>query len=423
MNWISTLTFIMCAGFSYVISKKKITPFFVFSLVWGVIMFCECLHLFGLNQSHSLTYCVIFLGVLSFGIGSMICRRVVFKHACHSFYLDKRLFIILSILTISFMMYPALTNVVAMSNGLTDFIEIRKEFSNIYSNIVLALIYNYIVQPFAMACLPIFSAIVFCDRYQKREKVLFFIFVTIIIFEKILIDAGRGIIIYFLIMMFFSYQMFVKKGQGIQLKRRMKKLLVCMGTVAILAYVGITIARGGSFSFLPRQIYVYICGCVPFLDSCIESVKESGQYLYGTGGLHGVIQLVFTMLDNVGLVSYPDFVIKSDELYNATLIARNIGENLYFNAYASAFYNFYIDGGIVAVVIEMLIYGGASRCIYNHVCREEENYRIKAIYFFVLYSLFFSFIRFQFSLAKNVIVCVLIFLIIRKRNINESCSN
>lgn len=384
-------------------------------------MFCECLHFFGLNQSHSLTYCVIFLGVLSFGIGSMICGKIVFKHACHSFYLDKKLFIILSILTISFMMYPALTNAVAISKGLTDFIEIRKEFSNIYSNIVLALIYNYIAQPFSMACLPIVSAIVFSDGYQKREKILFLTIVTIIIVEKIVVDAGRGIIIYFLIMMFFSYRMFVEKGRSIQLNRRTKKLLVYMGIVAIVSYVSITIARGDSFASLPRQMYLYICGCVPFLDSCIESVKESGQYLYGAGGLHGVVQFVFTMLENVGLVSYPDFAIASDALYNATLQARNIGENLYFNAYASAFYNFFIDGGIVAVVIEMLIYGGASRCIYNHMRLEQENYRIKAIYIFLLYSLFFSFIRFQFALSKNIIACFLIFLVIRKRKINESC--
>lgn len=405
---------------SYRTNRNKITPTFIFALLWGVITLAESIHLFGLYKSEGITYWVILTGVVSFSIGSYLFRNVAAKGVMtgKSSYYGVRMssFLILMTITILLLLKPTVQNIRDLLSGTLTMGSIRRSTDNVYSNVVIRLLYNYIALPCSIACLPIVSIMLVMHQNDKEKRIAGIIVATII-FERVFIDAGRGILVYFLVMLLFSYKLYWR-GDGLTVNRKKtKKRFFVAFLIAAVSYVMITVARGTPVPDFFEQLYVYFCGCIPFLNSNIQLINQKQEFLLGAGGLHGPLQFVYTMLENVGIARYPFFMQQSDAWYNNALIVRSISPTTEFNAYATAFYNVYLDGGVIAVFIEMLLYGAFARCVYNMTELQPDNQRIKCIYLFVIYGLVFSFIRFQFSLSRNFICFILIILIMREKRV------
>lgn len=427
MGFFLAILFFLIAYISYFANDKRITHAFVFPFLWGIIMLAESFHFFGLYKSNVITYVVILVGVVSFSGGSLLFRRVVPYYAKNEteveYQIQGRTFSFFLVVTILLLLYPAILNLKALIAGDVSMAMIRSSFGNVYQNVALALLYNYIALPFAITCLPIW-AVLLVSKTTTKTKIVYSFLVFVVILEKIIMDAGRGILLYSFAMLFFAYKLFLPRNASKVLRAKLRKTIIWSLISVVIIYILITLARGSEGSNIWRQIYMYICGCVPFLDGNLQAVSQSRHYLWGAGGFHGVLQLVFTFLDNLRLIGYPGFMIQADELYNATLVARSISPTDTFNAYATAFYNAYLDGGLATVFIEMLLYGAASRVIYNAVRRERNNYRMRAIYVFILYGIAFSFIRFQFVLSRNIIAILFIMLVIRRKRIaDDGCTD
>ena len=421
MGFFLAILFFLIAYISYFANDKRITHAFVFPFLWGIIMLAESFHFFGLYKSNVITYVVILVGVVSFSAGSLLFRRVVPHYAKSEieieYQIQGRIFSLFLVATILLLLYPAILNIKSLIAGDVSMAMIRSSFGNVYKNVVLALLYNYIALPFAIACLPIL-AVLLISNAPGKTKIVYFFLILVVMIEKIIMDAGRGILLYSFSMLFFAYKLFVPRDVSKALRVKLRRILIWSLISVVIIYVLITLARGTGGSNIWHQIYIYICGCVPFLDSNLQAVQNH-QYLLGAGGFYGVLQLFFTFLDNLRLLVYPDFMVQADELYNATLVARAVSPADSYNAYATAFYNVYLDGGLVTVFLEMLLYGAASRVIYNAVQRERNNYRMRAIYVFILYGIAFSFIRFQFVLSRNIIAILFIMLVIRRKRITD----
>lgn len=410
MGIILSIIFFFMAYIAYNVEQKSVSPTFIFTILWGVIMFAEGLHLFGLYESNLITYCVIATGVIAFAVGSLLCRRVVLIAGNRTVYeIRMSLFFFLMTSTVLLLLVPAFSTFSLLLSGELDMAEIRLTFENPYTSTILRLLYNYVAAPFSIACLPLVSMILMTDQ-SKFNKCISFLLTVIVIMERILLDAGRGILLYFFVMLFFVYKLFGNKQQ-LNLRKYKRMIFIMAVTVASL-YIMISSFRGGGLQGFGKQVYTYICGCVPFLDINLQVVDQEKVVLFGAGGLRGPLQFIFTMLENIGLADYPEFMSQSDVWYNNSLIARQIAPSTTFNAYATCFYNVYLDGGIIAVFFEMLLYGAFARCIFNMTEFQPNNYRIKAIYVFVIYGLVFSFIRFQFSYIRNFLCFVFIIIVV-----------
>lgn len=390
-------------------------------------MFAEGLHLFGIYQSSYFTYGVILVGVLSFLVGSLALKKVSTKQMLPKQSIVRsinfRMFFSFMGGTTAILFMPALSNFLAIVFGDLTMEGLRASFDNLYANIILRLLYNYIALPFSLACLPI-VALILVGKCSSKVKTSSFLLTAFIISERIFIDAGRGILLHFFAILFFAYLMFNNAGENKLRRKQMRTLIYTVLVLVVLVYLAITLARGTSFSEFFKQIYIYVCGCVPFLDANLQIINEEQVLLFGSGGLHGPLQFIFTMLENVGIMEYPKFMQVSDTWYNNSLIVRYIGPNIQFNAYATTFYNVYLDGGIVTVFIEMLLYGAFSRYFFNIAEEQPNNDRAKAIYLFIIYGLIFSFIRFQFSLARNFLCFIFIVLIVGgKKSPHENRAN
>ena len=368
-----------------------------------------------------MTYLVIFLGVLFFCVGVSLSYlfngfvKSSKQHKCSTSLRHAPFFVLLG-LTIILLLYPAIGNLIGVLNGEISFFDIRDSFGNPYSNKLLQLIYNYVATPFSNACLPIVAVIIISEKDKKTRKASFFGIITLLLL-RILADAGRGIIIYFLVMLAFSY--FINKNKkGIKNRnfKRIRNYLIFFVVVSTLLYLFVTILRGakGTSSIL-KQVYVYICGCVPFLDYHLAQISESGIQLFGFGGLHGPLEFLFTMLENVGIINYPELMASSDLWYNNALETIQIGDASVFNAYATLFYNVFLDGGFFSLIVEMSLYGFICGVLFLRVKSNKNDLRIKAVYLYILYGLVFSFVRFQFSLSSHFLAFIMIVLLFKKK--------
>lgn len=424
MGIILSMVFWLIAYFAYNSDRKKITPTFIFALVWGVIMFAEGLHLFGLYNSDLMTYCVIATGVISFAAGSLLCRRVtIIRGRNVSDKIKLPLFFVLMMSTILLLVGPAISNASLLFSGELTMKELRRSFDNPYTSTIFRLLYNYIADPFSVACLPIVSVILTTDHAKKIKYTSLFLTVVVML-ARILIDAGRGILLYFFVMLSFSYMMFSKESEQKINQKRNRRLLFISGLIAVASYIIVSAFRSEGLSGFGKQVYFYICGCVPFLNGNLQLVDQAQVALFGASGLRGPLQFIFTMLNNIGLMDYPPFMVQSDAWYSSSLAARYIAPSTPFNAYATLFYNVYLDGGLIAVFFEMLFYGAFARCIFNLTEFQPNSHRAKVLYIFVIYGLVFSFIRFQFSLMRNFLCFVFIIAVVGSGRLsNEDCSN
>jgi oligosaccharide repeat unit polymerase len=423
MDIIVTILLLIMACTILYMNKKKYNPAFVLCLLYGVIMFFESFRLYNMVRSKDSTYLLIFAGVLSFCIGVAVMGRVKLSlgtrlndNVQYKYSINYKAFIALLAFSIAMSTYPAIKNLTSIANSNLTFSTIREDFGTYYNNRVLNLVFNYVVNPFTSGCLPIAALSLFIGIEKKKT---IFILTTVFITMTVVMNAGRGILLYFLAMVYFAYKIETTDVQispeKAKKKRKYKRILFAILVLSVGGYIAVTKLRGTSANeAILRQIYIYICGCVPHLDYRIDEIRAAGVCLYGTGGCHGIFQFIFTMLENFGIMKYPEFMILSDTWYTNALSYISIGPNISFNAYATLFYNMYLDGGVFAVIIEMLLYGGVARTLYKNVERNPEDTRNKLVLIYILYGICFSFVRFQFTLHSHWIAILMLVLLTRR---------
>jgi len=423
----------------YCSAKKVYHPVFLICILYGVILFFESFHLYEMYSSKERTYLIILVGVLAFCFWALIASRIKLKWTRDSektfcrYIINYKAYTLLLIVAIMMSIFPAINNLQSIANSELDFVMIRDNFGVYYDNHLLNLLYNYVVQPFTLSCLPISVFSLFDDidnREKKRNLFLTIVFISL----TVIMNAGRGIILYFATLLFLTYKMETQNDKGdilrIAKKRKYKRIVGGIFLVAIVAYIVITKVRGAnSNSIVLRQIYVYLCGCIPHLDYRIDQIQSANICLYGMGGFHGLFEFIFTMLENFGIMTYPTIMTLSDTCYTNTLASIYIGPRMTFNAYTTMFYNCYLDGGIIAIIIEMSIYGFVCGTLYKKSITDPENLRCKLVLLFLLYGLCFSFIRFQFALSSYWIGILFLILLTNRvdsekgRFLGESNSN
>lgn len=406
------------------INKRIYQPAFLFCLLFGSILFFESFHLYDMYKSQTKTYLIILLGAISFCIGTVFMSRTKIRLrtkndiGSYNYSIKYKLYTYLLIFSIMMSLYPAVNNLIHISQSGLDFSTIRADFGTYYNSNILNLIYNYVVNPFINACLPITAVSIFIN-IEKEKKRKLFILTAVLIILSIFMNAGRGILLYFLVMVFFAYKIESDNAkfdlEKVKKKKRYKRIFIVIFILAVWGYIAITKLRGGSTSssFL-KQIYIYICGCVPHLDYRINQIQSANVCLYGTGGFHGLFQFVFTMFENFGLMKYPNFMLLSDTWYTNSLSYVSIGPNTSFNAYATLFYNCFLDGGLLAIIIEMFVYGCLCGAMYRRVISNPHNERDKLVFIYLLYGVCFSFVRFQFTLHSHWIAIIMLILLTRK---------
>lgn len=213
--------------------KNIANPLLMFSVIWLVILILNSLSLYNLRSTSERTYFLVFIGIISFGIGYLIIRifrskyTIKFNNRKYEYKLRYNLLYILGIVCIVYYLknIPEILNIILSGGGL-DKVRTLVQDSNSILNVrsgIENVIRILIIIPVSLA-LESITAIDFW--FGKRSKYLLGITITIILL-RVVTDGGRTPIVNFIIYMIIGY-IFCRKKFNTNLSkifnRRIKKI-------------------------------------------------------------------------------------------------------------------------------------------------------------------------------------------------------
>lgn len=374
------------------------------------------LNLNSFNAISASTYFIISTGIVAFSVGFCVFKFIIKEKriVIGSFRLLKEngesdkeqirynLVMILCISSIIVLFPEAVNSVKILASGGT-FETLRTNYSNGYSALnisILSLYRNYIVKPFCYIIYPL-CAIDFIKGERKRWLIAC---TFILAFLSTLYQGGR---IQFVYLAIHFVLIFILAGYQIILPKKMKRVLIGLVVLMIVTVVYITTSRGTS-STLSQTILLYVSGCVPLLDSHLNSLNFHPEYTYGLVSISGFLKPFFSLLGNVG-VPYPAFLTNIQHVFEVEKTI-SIGAFFHMNAYVSVFYYFFYDGGYIGNIIEMFLYGGLAWLIYRRVTS------IRGMLYYALFfqGLVFSMIRFQFTISHYCLAFIMAYFLFEK---------
>lgn len=420
------LIIIIIAMLSAFVYRNYINPAFIMSTMWALITAICLSDIMPYYSISDGTYLVIAIGITAFFFGCLTGANVKFIHGTASSYAATEAptyalnytWVIILQLAAALLMLPEVINTIELLSSGEELSAIRENATqgmSVIDSQILQLIRNYITNPFLVIVYPLTAYSFFMTKGKTRTTIV--ALTVVLCAEQILYQGGRVPLVYFIMHFLLMMAMLKKK---IHISKKVKRNLLIIAIVAVVAFYYLSISRGIKKGSFAESIILYISGCVPLLDQKLSGITANGVYSYGGAFCLGLLRLVFTLLENIGL-PYPAFLSLIEKLTNAEQTVL-IGEDTRMNAFVSLFFYFFLDGGYVAVILESFIYGWFAHAMYRNM-KQGYNPKYMILYAVVVQSLIFSMVRFQFILPNFIIAILLVQLLFkRKRNENISCN-
>lgn len=166
-----------------------------------------------------------------------------------------------------------------------------------------------------------------------------------------------------LVVCFFFYRHFgnrVAFQLPAKVKRWIRRVLVLMAVF----FVALTLIRGADKSELLVKYYRYFCGDIKFFDLHVQELDKSGFESYGYAALYGLWNIILPVFNKLGLY-YPERYLKTIEIVLDTQTFRQIGDELFTNAFITPFYHLYADFRWLGVILGMFVFGTFCGTLYK----------------------------------------------------------
>jgi oligosaccharide repeat unit polymerase len=180
-----------------------------------------------------------------------------------------------------------------------------------------------------------------------------------------------------------------------------------IGYIFILISELRSVARTGEDQYSTLQTLTYYYGgSVQFFEECITKIKI--EYTYGFSTLRGFFAPFFGVFKLFGLDS-PE-ILENANAYLAELHLHilNISPTKTYNSFATCFFQFYCDFGIIGIVFLSFCFGFYAQSLYNKLIFYK-NKRSEATYvFFFANIMMLSFVNIGTVLALTFWPLVLV---------------
>lgn len=406
MGYVISLICAICFIFAWRRERKLYGPVCIMAGMWFLISLLASVRLYGLFKSSNLAFILIGIGIVAFSVGGRVASRYGFsvgqyhlgaaKEKCVNYQILR----ILCVVSVIMLIYPDIMSLQKLLVQGVGFAGIRSDNEIVYPNVLLQLIYNYVVLPFSFAISPILGAMVYNEK--RNDKIVLFSGIFIIA-SRLITEAGRAIVLYTLLS-FFLANTLTKGKKGPQ---KMHIGVVFLVIVGISLVLQVTFQRTGDS--IVHHFLIYITGGVPHLSIRLDELN--GEMTYGVASFFGLFNFVFTMLENVGL-GYPNFMVEANEIVTHVVrTTRTIDTfNTQFNAFVTPFYYMYVDGRELGVFLIMFLYGFMCQKSYYKAVTKMNSINL-SVYLLLSQGLVFSFVRMQFAVVHYALAFFYIMLI------------
>lgn len=365
----------------YQVKKREFTsPICIFCLLWIIVLCLYGLHLYGIYDISINTEFVLLLGICSFLVGAIFLKHVIIipkpyimeNKICYK----KMTMIFLLVFGLSLKFY--IPNVIMFLQG--------TEVNTIKLMLVTGdigfggPIMQYIVRPFTYIIVATASYCIFYDRKKKILIVLGMLFVLMEFFGA----GSKTIILYaastLALPLFNKAQVYYRSNDvG-------KKLLIVGLLVFLLIFMG------------SKSLYFYIAGCIPMLDKVVNTTFYMPDgFSFGYVSFNSVIRLFIHITYLFGIDINPPFFNQANKYINLFEYTTKVSDDVSYNAFHTFLGDFYVDLGIIGVILFSFVFG--VLCMYIYKIYKGTNMSLMGHiqYCVILYYLIFSIVRFQMS--------------------------
>jgi oligosaccharide repeat unit polymerase len=396
--------------------KNPLTYYLIFWVWWILISFLNPFDLYSVSIR---AYLLIWMNILFFSIGYFLfCRKIpaniyfTFNNKReYAFVLLQ--FIVLLLIFYYYRKYNHLLNIMTI----LDSRRIVFEPGLLLGSYKEYAVYNYFIASFLYL-----SVVINISKYvltSKKTISLIITLISVILFG--LTGLGRFIffnsIVFFIIASALKKPMFIqKKSNGIRKKTNENKLRYFLLIFAGLIYMVILTGRRmgkvvtgfndfiNLFRFSVEQGIIYFVGPFRAFDSFLNlRIYDRIGFTFGRSTFGGLDEIINILTIIIGLN------IESANAKIASFTVDNIyiGTNQQFNAFYTGVMNFYLDGGILGVVILAFLYGVIAAGVWNHYNKYPNLFSYSLLIYFT-----YTTISYEYSLAfTSVATWVILFIL------------
>lgn len=382
-----------------------LNPVSMMCLLWAILLPLSAYGFYGTRIPQTRTYVIIAVGVGAYLLGIFLGSKRV-KYVIRSQQKGSVLrgysinytflYVIMSISLIYYLIQSIEVFRILRAGNSYAYVRIlvaSNEKNALQSSRLLLALRAFIAVPTTYLAIAILPIELF---YGKRKKTIIFGSVALMLLF-IFTNGARSVIMWIAIYFLLVYLVYRRNHEiRIKLSRKYRRWLMVGGTVLLLLMFYMTIFRKGEDVDLGRQMYIYFIAPIPHFDHYIDVVDMSGEYGYGFSSFYGVVY-PFLYILRIIIGSYSDFI--SNIYYMSFEMMEsgyNLGNSVYMNAFVTTFYQPYLDGRYVGVIVILMIFGYMcsrtfKRTLYN------EDLKSMLLYSLLLQKIIFSFVRFYFT--------------------------
>ena len=368
------------------------------------------------------TYFLIIVCTISFIIAFNKISRYIIKSKQDFFeienkklisldkFLQSKILMILIILILMAVIYYLIKYNIIIKN--LSKLQVRMvRFRELFDNSKEALFFNYIIAGSMYIISIIFSIML----VNKKIKNPVFILMAILIILYSLIGYSRMIYLNIAIYIFINILLKPNLKELINIKNIVK--IVFLSIVVGIILFGMLYVRTCKSSApikynmkktlksQTEQILEYAVGGFRLLDNFIENGFENfpQKYTFGQATFAGIEEIVLYPIKGIG--------IKINSFNNIigqyTQKPVQIGENTNFNAFYTCIMNFYLDYGLLGVILFPILHSILIIFALNQYYHKKDIYSFMLLNF-VLLNLFFSIVRWNYQSGTSVFVLIVL---------------
>lgn len=414
--WVIVIALILVSILNYLSEKKFDSPSFAFLTTWGIVLFLFSLQFYKLQISSTTTLILIVM-IVSFLLGVTLQKEMNSRNSrfylgssvenngkVYNVQLKKKFFWVACIVTISVMLIDEIEIIISILSGKT-FLNVIQDAGSAHTIEISgfkAMLYIFIVYPATYFISPICAAEIFSGNSRKLPYITVNLAIIIL---AVMHHGARLMVIVAIAVYLFTMAAY---GTKIVIPSKVKKTVLIMVIIAVIAIVKISVSRGiddvwGSF-------YMYfICEmpvCDGFLKSSLSSIPTRG-YLSFNGIIYPLVALLKT------------FHYTPSEMYIHTKEVRDFlesnwifveGYNHNVNAFLPAGAFPYIDGGFIFEAIVFFLTGFVVERQYEKMIANKTQKNV-AIYALIFIAIFLSFYRYYLTSYQYTIGLIYIMLL------------
>ena len=407
MQFVCIFLLLMILGFELTYDRHIYNVSIWFAGIWLFILILSSMRLLGLYESGEQTYVVITIGIVCFVSGAKLPHSIHIRTSRISFQknssrVNQKAYKIALIICLIALMSNVIIlvryftenyslgqiyQVMAMTSS-GDNTELTGEVSD---NMIR--LQQYIGYPLLYLLVP--TSIALYEDTREKKYIIVAIVLTLL---RFLYDVRKTFLVMLVMWAFFIYRLAESRNiirKELTGKEKRKKHIqtaaIIGAVVALFMYSSISRADYTSSNYsLFQNVYYYYGGCVPYLGYRLNATYPT-EYTFGFTSFRGIAAPIFAALGLLGIPEPHVLTIATDNVNSLHSVITTIAPGHRYNSYATMFFQFFQDGGLVGVAIISLMYGYyAGGLQKKYATTGAIRYRVKLAYFlgtFILFSM------------------------------------